>query len=364
MDVPNGPSTQEEGAVTRRPLPIVFAGALNRSHGYANAYENLLHIANADGRFDVHAQNVWMRQDNVLLPNTLDLLSNDSDQQVDVGVILAAPQYFDQINSRYRIGWSMYETDDILYWHNDWPELFSTLTALIVPTAWQLGVFRAQVYKGPTHVIPLPISPNIKYKTRSVKYTGFTVGTWGTLTARKGIQETVDAFMLAFPEEQYPDCRLILKTQRGILNDPERQDYRYNKRVHVRDAIWSEQQMIQFIDSLDAAIFLSRAEGYGMPAREAIVRGIPTVVHTVTGHAPLRDVAWPVPSERTERAHMGGTWYIASVDHAATQLRNIYNDRVSAIKRAKVDSDILSKRISPSYILDCLERIYHIVVGD
>jgi hypothetical protein len=92
-----------------------------------------------------------------------------------------------------------------------------------------------------------------------------------------------------------------------------------------------------WLHQADAFLFLSKGEGFGMPPREAMATGLPTIVADNTGLSPFcdGDYNWPVPTLRTEYESNLGTWRIPDWDYAIDCMRAVYHNRENAFERAE-----------------------------
>lgn len=345
---------------------ILWKSPFSVSDGYAVAAEHTL-AAMVKAGVDVRAQSCWFKYVEGLNGETVRIVdgprNGDGAIGYQVGVMLAVPTYFNELPTPYRIGWTMWETTDpLVQAHPDWPGLCSRVNQLWVPTAWQVPVFE-KFFRGPVQTVPLAINPRYKFMARPVRET-FTVVAWGAMTSRKSPHETVEVFQKAFPIERYPHCRLRIKTKCGLFGDvlssvPDFAD----PRIEVYDGVWMVDDMIGFLYDADCALILPRGEGFGMPAREAIATGLPTILAEHSGHLEVCDqrYTWPVRTARMERSSMGGEWWTPDWDQAVDLLRWVHDNRKIALARAELGADWFEEtwgqRAIGQRILAALERV-------
>lgn len=316
-------------------LHLLWKSPFSISDGYAVAAEHTSAAIRQTG-VDLSVQSCWFVTDEGLLHETVQLLREREASGYQVGLMLSLPYYFEEMPTPYRIGWTMWETTDpIEYFHVEWGKEVNVVDRLWVPTAWQVPIFEA-FFKKPIQVVPLAINPLYSYMDRPVRET-FTVVTWGTLTARKCPLETVEVFQSAFPIEAYPDCQLRIKTKAKVWGDlagriPTFKD----PRITISDGIWLPEDMAGFLYEADCGIFLSRGEGFGMPARESIASGCPTILADNSGHEEVTHslYTWPVPTKAMVKSPMGGNWWTPDYDMAVDMLRFIYDNREKALDKA------------------------------
>ena len=324
-------------------LHVYWLSPWSVSDGYSIAAEVLVHALIAAGvHLDVNA--VWFDTREGLRAKTLCLLEEPSLYPHQVGIVLAQPEEFCHLPTPYKIGWTMYETDDPLELKPHWRHACNDVDLLLVPSDYCQAVFARFVTK-PIKVAPLAVDPRYTYVERPPDRP-FTLATWGVLSARKGPLEAIECFQAAFPRTDYPDVRFVLKTRHGVLGAggyavPQIDD----PRIEVIDEDWRDiRLMLKFVNRVDVAIFLSKGEGFGMPAREAMATGLPTILADNSGHSDVcsQRYNFPVPTARMEKSPMGGRWAIPDNDVAIEHLRWIYHNREQALRRAKRASDYMA----------------------
>lgn len=268
-----------------------------------------------------------------------------------VEITHSTPEQYPPSEAAIRVAWTMWESDRIPdhdgHSMKNWVTLLNQVDHLVVPCQHNAEVFRDSGVTVPTTVIPYGIDPEPwPYVDRPERDT-FTVIQFGDLSARKGPEEALEAFQLAFPKER--DVRIIFKTLWGKFGHapgliPQFRD----PRVQVIDGAWPRSQLLDFMTAADCFIWLSRGEGFGLPPAQAALTGLPVVMTTHTGMAEYYDpkffygVGCPTMSE----SPLGGRWYEPSVEEAAAQLRKVYENRKEAKRRGKAASTYIRKRLT------------------
>lgn len=142
---------------------------------------------------------------------------------------------------------------------------------LVVPSVWNASCFSAQGVTKPIHVCPLGVDTDLfKPGVRSEKCVFGVAGNPSiSIAERKNIRLAVKAFELAFPKEK--DVQLTIKVLPGasfMTSDD---------RVDVFDAIWTNRQLVAWMQSLTAFILPSRSEAWGFFALQAMACGVPVI---------------------------------------------------------------------------------------
>jgi glycosyltransferase involved in cell wall biosynthesis len=167
----------------------------------------------------------------------------------------------------------------------------------------------------------------------------FTFLAAGDLSHRKGTDALLRAFVKTFPSA---DVRLILKSNHsaewGKLEVPD------DGRVEVLDQRLSRQQFLALMRLADCFVFPSRAEGFGLPALEAMATGLPTILNTAGGLSSFTDVrynyplespgfvpapAYHYPDSYSEGGGIG-EWFEVDVDALGLAMRHVFEHQDEA----------------------------------
>lgn len=144
---------------------------------------------------------------------------------------------------------------------------------LIVPSPDMPALFRESGVTIPIHYIPLGVDafPSV-YSERQYSEP-FTFLTYSYGDIRKGAELATMAFRVLYAGN--PKYRLIIKARDNA--DIQWLKYIQNEQISVVGGAISENELNKLWASCHAFIFPSRAEGFGMPPREATLSGLPTV---------------------------------------------------------------------------------------
>jgi len=316
---------------------LFWMSALSQGDGYGTAAENFL----LDLRHmvcPIVVRDCWFRLDEGLDAYTLERLREPVTVLPERGLCMATPGEFRKLPTKYRVGFTMYESDDPLKLHPEWAYEAQFVDKIVVPSTYSKDVF-SQFYKGPIQVCDLIVHKDFRTARLREEHSTFTFVTYGTLNGRKSPLETILAFEAAFPIERYPDVRLELKTRGAIFGGtkghiPTMQD----ARVKIIDATWGRQALIDWLHKADCMVFCTKGEGYGMPPREAICTGLPTIFANHTGMTDLAEYGYPISTYKTEDSPIGGLWRIPDWEELANQMRYVYEDREKVRQLAVADA--------------------------
>ncbi len=313
---------------------IHWLSPFSMGDGYATAAENMVHALIRQGQ-SLHISQCWFVVKDGLHPTTIEMLARAPREPALVGICMATPGEFHKLPSLCKLGITMYETDDPLETHPEWRHQCNDVDMLIVPSAYCRDVFSRFVSK-PIEIAPLAVNPlyyiGDTYE-RSERDT-FTFVTHGTLSGRKAPLELIACFKKAFPSAK--NVRLILKTRNEMCGAANRQLPDLNdSRITIVSEDYYPDQMLQFLKDADAYVFPSKGEGFGLPPREAMATGLPTIFSDNTGMEPLAnsEFNWPVPTKILEHSPIGGQWRICDWDILIDAMRWIYYNQNAA--RAK-----------------------------
>lgn len=211
---------------------------------------------------------------------------------------------------------------------------------LIVPSPWLVEVFEDAGVKIPIEVVPGGIDPDECpiLNTAPARHRPFTFGCLGDRGGRKGDQKVWSAFYKAF-DYKNQDVRLLIKCRPA---SKERLDFSYSN--DQRLTVWRAdvEQMADVYAQMDAFMFPTHCEGFGMPPREAATCGIPTVVTRWSGTADDAD-KWAIPLDKFElvESHMescSGLWAEPDLDELVWRMRDIYEHQGEYKARALISA--------------------------
>lgn len=220
-----------------------------------------------------------------------------------------------------RLAVTMFESSEL---PAGWVDVLNRLEAVVVPCSWLETVFRDAGVTAALHRVPLGIKECYVPTHRPASRSPFTFLTVATPYPRKGWDIAVRAFNAAFGRSV--DHRLIIK-----MRAPRMLPVRIvHPRVEVLAEDLDDTGMVELFRSVDAFVFPSRGEGFGLPPREAAATGLPVVATNWGGTADdIESWGWPLRSRPVKAwsghtLHAGlGTWAEPDVLHLAELMRII-----------------------------------------
>ena len=284
---------------------------------------------------------------------------------MDVGVCMATPGEFRTLPTRYRIGFTMYESADPLTKYPEWKHDCDQADMLVVPSAYSKWVFE-QFFHRDIVVAPLVVSPTYRLSRQREVSDTFTFVSFGTLSGRKSPLETIRCFQQAFPTER--DVRLVLKTRMGVCG------YSYHQLPVVDDDRitvistgqdrqqpnapddWSADQIRDWLYGADCMVWLSKGEGYGLPPREAAATGLPLIYADNSGMTDIT-YGYPVPTHHEEESPIGGKWAVPDWDAAIERMRWVYRNREEAYQKAYDESLVMDHEVGARTLAHLLEDV-------
>lgn len=215
-----------------------------------------------------------------------------------------------------------------------WAEaLNQTCQAVVVPSAWLVGVMYENGVRGPVHAFPLGVDEDYQPLERREDrpYTFLAIADRGE---RKSWFETADAFVAAFGKRT--DVRLILKT-RETTPMPRLA----NRNIEVVTDDLDAAGMRALFARADCMVWASKGEGFGLPPREFAATGGVVLATAWSGSADdLEAWGWPlnfelVPAWPNHPRHRGlGLWAQPVKDDLVTKLRWVATRPAEAQARA------------------------------
>jgi glycosyltransferase involved in cell wall biosynthesis len=206
--------------------------------------------------------------------------------------------------------------------------LNQTASLVYLPCRQNLESFRACGLRAPSKLLPFGVD-RARFPYLERPRTGsepFTFGTFGDLSARKGIDLLIRAFRAEFAPRE--PVRLLLKSLHGLpLPFPD------DPRIEVLTGFWRHDELLNVLRRLDAFVLPSRAEGFGLCGLEAMATGLPLIATGWSGPADYLDPADSFPlgyrlvdaaATEANGVRYFGEWAEPDEEHLRELLRRLY----------------------------------------
>jgi hypothetical protein len=113
--------------------------------------------------------------------------------------------------------------------------------------------------------------------------------------------------------------------------------------IDIHAGYWLSQELRDLMDACDVYVSLHRSEGTGLTITDAMAFGKPVIATSWSGNMDFMDVSnsFPVRYDLVELQHnvgpyrAGEVWADPSVEHAAEQMRTVFDDREEAALRGR-----------------------------
>ena len=260
----------------------------------------------------------------------------------DVEVVYAQGDVFDRNSGRYRIGYTMLETDHI---PAEWVAAANRMDEVWVPSSFNVETFRNSGVTRPIHVVPLGVDPDyfhpgIASCRVSDSFTFLSVFEWGE---RKAPELLLKAFNDEFRREE--DVVLVCKTSNS---DPGVDVASQVKELKLKpgggriifslNEILPAYQLGALYRMSDCFVLASRGEGWGMPILEAMACGLPVIATDWSSQCDFMNAenAYPLRVERLVPArakcpyYKGFKWAQPSYEDLRRLMRHVYEHPAEA----------------------------------
>lgn len=167
-----------------------------------------------------------------------------------------------------------------------WVAILNSNDAVIVPSKFNLDIFRQAGVKKPLFYLPhcLDMKKYCPSVLKMYDYEEFTFLFLGSWRKRKGYEELLEAWGRAF--SVYDDVKLIIKTDKPSVA----QEYirRKFQRQNVAPVVvdlksYTDDEMPSFIRSADCLISPTRGEGFGYPGLQSMALETPVIISNCSG---------------------------------------------------------------------------------
>jgi len=277
-----------------------------------------------------------------------------------------------------KVVWAVFESDRLA---PAWVTALARFDAIWTPSDWGREVLLAHgLAPSRISVVPEGVDP-LDYYPAPIAHDGFVFLAVAKVERRKSLDELIDAFRLAFPPDApaatatvaatpVPPAarvRVRLRIKADYPRFPERvadlaEAVAADPRIEIVSAEFDDAQMARLYRLSDAFVFPSKAEGFGLPALEAIACGLPLAATDCSGQSHyLRDIAGlfrPIAFTRGPiddpdyatyyAADYGaapfGDWALPDVADLAVALRELHDEHALWQDRAAIASRRLRER--------------------
>lgn len=304
-----------------------------------------LEYATAIQRLGIDVTYGWERKEH-MLSRDFESLTMEQQRMLEkpfilktIGVIKTTPELFYQNKSVYRIGYTMVENTRI---GEKWINWCNEMDAMFVPSEFLIQVFKNSGLIKPVKVVKQGIdSLKFPYFKRRLKDKNepFIFGTVGYMDDRKNWQDMVVAFASEFDKNE--KVELWIKNSNGYFIHTIFQD----NRIRLINTLYSFSEIQRLYPMFDAFLCPSHAEGSGLPPREAMATGLPTILTDWSGlseicnpkfNYPLQPISIDHPDVRGPEQ----PGYMAKIDARELMywMRHIYENRQEAMKKGELAS--------------------------
>lgn len=206
---------------------------------------------------------------------------------------------------------------------------------LYVPCRQNAEAYQERGVRVPIEVLHHGVDPATFPLLERPRRDVFTFGTFGGLTARKGVDVLIRAFQAEFgPKEP---VRLLLKDS-GVSRMPWPRD----PRIEVLTEFVDQAGLLEILGRMDAFVLPSRGEGFGLCGLEAMVTGLPLIATNWSGPAEYLDPtdSFPLAYRLVDTGGMQpdgsryfGQWAEPDHDHLRHLLRWLFEHPAEAAAR-------------------------------
>jgi glycosyltransferase involved in cell wall biosynthesis len=258
-----------------------------------------------------------------------------------LGVIKSIPNLFYQNKNKVRVGFTMIENTKI---GEEWVRFCNEMDYIFVPNKDNKQSFIDCGVTRPIFVVRQGFNPDqFKYVERTPNKDKFTFSLSGFLDDRKNWQDVTRAFCSEFNNNE--NVELLLKNSNPAFGYWVPND----KRIKIIDTMFTPQGMRKFYEITDCFMFTTRGEGSGLPAREAMATGAPSILTNYQGLAevadsrynyPINPVALDWPDRRPEQPGFMARLDISEIMY---WMRYVYSHQIEAFAKGKLAAEWMRK---------------------
>lgn len=292
----------------------------------------------------------------------------------DIGICYGFPAAFNSIKNKYKVGFTMFETDKLpsSKGMNPWSglsgkasDMCNEMDLLLVPSEHNKELFRKEGVTVPIEVVNLGIDPNQYPTIIRPKRKTFTFLMTGVLTIRKNPGTALSCFLDLYKDRE--DVKVVFKTNSGTMGHIQ-MPY---KNVIIIDEFSLPEQMFCYYRDADAFIFPSRGEGFGLTPVEAMATGLPTIFADNTGMSEFANKKYNYPiacPKKTPAQRFPpkwgdvGNWYEVDYHAFRDAMKEVETNRAESYEKgmnsAKWVHENLTFDNTASRIIELLRRYF------
>ena len=267
---------------------VWIVGYFGDTHGYGQIASRIARYLLSRG-VKIRLQHIGREASHHDIPQDIrPFVTTSSENPWPWELIIAPPPDFHGLSPDKRHIWfTMWESTRL---HPAWIDQFNLCDAIIVPSDFCHTLFDANGVNCPIFKVPLGVDSSVfrpitsdEKENREDAAPTTVVGAAGRIYtkggARKNIAAAIEAFSVAFMEDDY-SVRFELKLS------PQCPEIDWgDDRVHIIRESWSEQRFARWLRSLSAYVNVSHAEGFDLITLEAMASGVPVVTTAYSGRA-------------------------------------------------------------------------------
>tara|TARA_R110001592_G_scaffold31043_3_gene110064 strand:+ start:146 stop:2452 length:2307 start_codon:yes stop_codon:yes gene_type:complete len=272
--------------------------------------------------------------------NDLPIYFYKNNYKADVDIILEEHDhhyYYDSYDG-YKIGYNVWESTK--YSEQFFNQLL-TLDELWVPTKWQKEISIEQGYpENKIFVIPEGVDGTIfKPSSRSKKQEKFQFVIIGRWDYRKGVKESIEGFLKAFPDNQNVELLLNVENPYPVdgMNSTEERLKHYgleDDRIKILKFL-NRKQYIKLLQNSNVLISCARSEGWNLPLIEALACGTPSIYTKCSGQLEFTEgkglaveILGEEPATNNENLsyehNIPGNFYTPNLDDLVNKIKDSY----------------------------------------
>ena len=265
---------------------------------------------------------------------------NDYISDIDIILEEHDHHYFYDAYDGYRIGYNVWESTR--YSEQFFQQLL-TLDELWVPTQWQKQISIEQGYPAnKIFVIPEGVDGRtFKPTSRPQKKNKFTFIIVGRWDYRKGVKESIEGFLKAFPNNDEVELLLNVENPYPVdgMNSTEERLKHYNledPRIKILKFL-DRKQYIKLLQNANVLISCARSEGWNLPLIEALACGTPSIYTKCSGQLEFTenkglgvDILGEEPATNNENLsyehNIPGNFYTPDINDLVKKIKDSYNN--------------------------------------
>lgn len=253
-----------------------------------------------------------------------------------------------------------------------WTKILNMNSAVFAPSRFLEKVFKDSGVEKPLFYIPHCIDMNKFYVKERPENKSFRFMFFGSWKERKGGKSLVEAYLKEFSSKDNVELVIsgdnVGSIQADILRIRKKFPHNNLPNIIMNEKLITYDEVPNHLRSADCLVSPTMGEGFGLPGLQAMAVGTPIIITNWSGtteYASEETATLLSPEKFVEIDFLDGIpqfrgqkWAYISVDQIAARMREVYNNKELAKKKAEVGAKLVREKFSYDSVFDRISEAF------